>query len=92
MQSALVANAVFALLRADVRFCQSVATLEQAAAEQGVSAAELSRSEAKWLGGGQQDLVGPRFASAWGGSDEEAAEAERIAAYAEAQRLKVWGE
>jgi hypothetical protein len=69
---------------------RAVCTIEQAAAAQGVSVAELSRSDARWwLGDGQHDLVGPRFASTWGGSDEEKAEAERVAAYQEAQRLKV---
>ena len=83
---------VFDLLRADAGFCESVATVEQAALEQGVSVSRLRRSDASWLGDGRQDLVGPQFDAAWGKSPEEQEQAERIAAYQEHQRRVVWGE
>ena len=68
LQSGVVAASIFALLRADVGFCESVATVEQAPLEQGVSVSRLRRSDARWLGDGQQDLVGPTFDAAWGES------------------------
>lgn len=92
LQSGLVAGSVFALLREDINFCSSVSTAEQAAAERGVSVDALTGRDAKWLGNGKPDLVGPRFESAWGGSAEEKREAERVAAYTEATRRRVWGE
>ena len=38
------------------------------------------------------DVVGLEFAATWGGSDEGKAEAERVAAYTEAHRRRLWGE
>ena len=92
LQSGVVAASIFNLLRADAGFCESVATVEQAALEQGVSVSRLRRSDARWLGDGRQDLVGPKFDAAWGKSPEEQEQAERIAAYQEHQRRVVWGE
>lgn len=91
LESGLVANSVFALLRADAGFCESVATVEQAAIEQGVSVSRLRRSDAKWMNG-KVDLVGPAFDAAWGGSDEEKEAAARAAEYAEVSRRRLWGE
>lgn len=49
-------------MRADVGFCSSVATAEQAAAEQGVSVAQLIGRDARWEeGNGKADFVGPDF-------------------------------
>ena len=53
---------------------------------------QVRRSDARWIGDGRQDLVGPKFDAAWGKSPEEQEQAERIAAYQEHQRRVVWGE
>jgi hypothetical protein len=91
VQAGLVASAVFELLRADARFCESVATTDQFAALEGVSTARLTGREAAWQEG-EPDIVGPRFEAAWSGSAEEAAEAERAKRYAESMRRRLWGE
>lgn len=91
LESGLVASSVFELLRADVGFCSSVATFEQAALEQNVPVSRLRRSDARWMDG-RVDLVGPAFASTWGGSDEEAQEAERVRDYQEQTKRRLWGE
>jgi hypothetical protein len=91
LESGLVASSVFALLRADVRFCESVATTEQAALEQGTTVGRLRKSDARWLDNSKVDLVGPAFASTWGGSDEEKAEAQRVRDYQEQTRLRMEG-
>ena len=90
LQQGVVANAIFSLLRADVGCCSRSRPSKQAAAEQGVTAADLTKSDARWMENSKVDLVGPAFASTWGGSDEEKAEAERVRAYAEAQRKRLW--
>lgn len=93
LESGLVASSVFNLIRADGNFCATVATVEQAAAERGVSVGELTGRDARWEdGSGKADFVGPRFAATWGATTEEKQEAERIAAYTEANRKRVWGE
>ena len=87
----LPADSVFALLRDDVTFCASVATVEQAAAEQGVTAAKLTGREASWQDG-QADIIGPSFGAAWGGSPEEKEQANKIQQYAEATRKRLRGD
>jgi hypothetical protein len=91
VEAPLPAANLFELLRADVRFCESVATVEQAAAIQGVSVAALTNREAQWRQGGP-DAFGPSFAATWARSAEEKAEAERQRKYIEAQRKRLWGE
>ena len=91
IQSGIIANDLF-MLRADAGFCQSVATLDQAAIERGVSTAELSKSDARWMDDSRVDLVGPAFDAAWGGSDQEKQQAQRVAQYAEQTRKRLWGE
>jgi hypothetical protein len=92
LEGAVVAASIFSLLRADRRFCESVATTEQAAAERGVSVGNLTGRDARWLSDGGVDFVGPRFDAAWGGSPEEKRQADRIVAYTEATRDRGWGE
>jgi hypothetical protein len=81
---------VFALLRDDVTFCATVASVDQYAALEGVSTAALTGREAQWQEG-KPDFVGPRFGATWAGSAEEAAEAEKTKRYAEAIRKRLWG-
>lgn len=90
VQSALIASGVFELLRADIRFCSSVATVEQYAALKGKSVAGLTGREADWQQG-QTDFVGPNFGSSWAGSPEEALQAERIKNYTKQQERRLWG-
>jgi hypothetical protein len=79
------------LLRQDARFCEAVATLDQAAALEGKTVAQLTGREAIW-GVGEPDYVGPDFGAAWGGSAEEKAIAERVKDYTDATRKRIWGE
>jgi hypothetical protein len=90
VQVGLPAEGVFALLRADVDFCTKVATVDQAAAEQGVTPRQLTRREASWMG--QVDYFGPPLKAAWGGSPEEAEEANKAREYTEQMRSTLWGE
>ena len=87
----LPAEGVFALLRADVDFCANVSTVDQAAAEQGISPAQLTGKEASWHNG-RVDYVGPRFDAAFDGTPEQAEQARRVQAYTEAQRRRLWGD
>ena len=89
IEAGLAADSVFALLREDARFCASVATVEQAAAEQGVTTAKMTGREASWQDG-KADIVGPNFGAAWGGSPEEKEQANKIQQYAEATRKRLW--
>ena len=91
IETGLAAHAVFALLRDDARFCSTVATVDQAAAEQGVTSRKLTGREAGWQQG-EPDLVGPDFDAAWGGSAEEREQDDRIKKYAEVMRKRLWGE
>ncbi len=86
-----MAESVFALLRHDAQFCSQVATVEQAAALKGVSRDKLLGCEATWQEG-RTDLVGPRSPATWAGSPEQAREAERVQAYSESLRKRLWGE
>ena len=58
VQTGLIAEGIFALLRADVDFCAKVGTVDQAAAGQGVTPRQLTRREATWQSG-QADYFGP---------------------------------
>jgi hypothetical protein len=90
VQSGLMAESLFALLRHDVQFCAEVATVDQAAALKGVSRDKLLGREAAWQDG-QTDFVGPRSPATWAGSPEQAREAERVKNYSESQRKRLWG-
>jgi hypothetical protein len=92
IRAGLIPNSIFELLRADVQFCSSVATLDQFAALEGKTTAELTGRDAQWLDTGGVDFVGPRFGAAWAGSPEEAEQASRIERYTEAARKRLWGE
>ena len=59
--------------------------------KQGVSVGRLRRSDARWMDG-KVDLIGPAFASTWGGSDEEKAEAERVRMHRQEANRPMWGE
>lgn len=91
VQVGLPAEGVFALLRADADFCAKVATVDQAAAEQGVTPRQLTGREATWQNG-QADYFGPPIKAAWGGSPEEKEQARKIQQYSDAMRRKLWGE
>ena len=93
LQSGVVAASIFNLLRADVGFCESVATVEQAATRAGRLGQQaaplgrpLDRRRAARIWSAQSSTPpGARAA-------EEQEQAERIAAYQEHQRRVVWGE
>ena len=74
-----------------MRFCEAVATVDQAAAIAGTSPGQLTGREARWQNA-ETDLVGPSFAATWSGSDEEKHEAERERAYTQQLREKLWGD
>jgi hypothetical protein len=90
VQSALIASGVFELLRADIRFCSSVATVEQYAALENKSVAELTGRAADWEHG-QTDFFGPRFDAAWAGTPEESAQAARVNSYQESLHRRLHG-
>jgi hypothetical protein len=48
------------------------------------------KDKAIWIG--KPDAIGPNFGAAWSGSPEEKEEANRVAAYIEAGRKRLWGE
>jgi hypothetical protein len=91
VEADLPAHAVFQLLRIDVDYCMQVATVEQQAAERGMTVAEFTNTEAAWQSG-ETDFVGPGFDAAWGGSDEEKAQAERAREYTRQLHRRLWGE
>jgi hypothetical protein len=78
VQAGLIARGVFELLRADARFCSDVATVDQYAALEGVTAGKLTGREAVWMGDGKTPLIGPSVPAAWGGSEEEKQHAETL--------------
>ena len=92
LRQGIVAGSLFNLLRSDVLFCRSVSTSSQAAEEAGVPVGELTRSDAKWLGDGRADLIGPKIDAVWGQSPEEQEQAERAAEYARQQEERLWTE
>ncbi len=89
VEQALPAAGVFELLRADVDVRQA-ASVEQAAAERGVTPRKLGR-EAQWQQD-EPDYVGPDFGAAWGGSPEEKQQTQRVRAYARRAYKRLWGE
>jgi hypothetical protein len=91
VKTALEAQKVFELMRQDARFCADVATVEQHAAIQGKTVAQLTGREATWQKA-QTDLVGPDFPATWAGSPEEAVQAERQKVYRESLSKRLWGD
>ena len=95
IDSGIIAHALFEFLRADVGFCEDVATLDQYAALTGKTPAQLTGREARWAGDGKVDIVGPSFPATWAGSHEEAETNRQVAAYTEATRQRLeedgWG-
>jgi hypothetical protein len=89
VKAGIAAESLFALLRADATFCESVATVEQAAALEGKTAAELTGRVAKWQDG-KPDIVGPSFPAVWRGSADETQVADAARDYAEAMRKRLW--
>jgi hypothetical protein len=82
VQGGLEARRVFDLLREDGGFCSSVATVDQFAALEGKTAAQLTGREARWEEeAGKTDVVGPNIPATWAGSDEERLQNERIKNY-----------
>jgi hypothetical protein len=92
VEAPIPADNLFDLLRADVGYCSTVATIEQAAALQGVSVAELTNKAASWQGNAKPDFFGPNFGAAWAGTPEEAAQAKRAQSYTEWMRKQIHGE
>ena len=74
------------------RFCESVATVEQAALEQGVSVGRLRKSDARWMDNTKQDLVGPAFASTWGGQRRGEGRGRAVRDYQEQTKRRLWGD
>jgi hypothetical protein len=79
------------LLRADADFCAKVATVDQAAAEQGVTPRQLAGREATWQNG-QADYFGPPLKATWAGSPEQAEEASKARAYTEWMHRRLHGD
>jgi hypothetical protein len=82
VQTGLIAEGIFALLRADVDFCAKVGTVDQAAAEQGVTPRQLTRRERPGKAA-KPTTSGRPSKPPWGGSPEEAEEANKARAYTE---------
>jgi hypothetical protein len=91
IESNIVAEPLFELLRADAGFCSTVATVDQYAALKGVSTRELTDRVARWQHG-ETDFVGPHFPATWAGSAEETAQAERQRKYSEQLGKRLWGD
>ena len=92
LQSGVVAASIFNLLRADAGFCESVATVEQAALEQGVSVSRCAaRTPAGWATGNRiwsaQSSMPPGARAA-----EEKGRPNGSPHITEHQRRVVWGE
>ena len=92
VQAGLIARNVFELLRADVRFCSDVATVDQYAALEGVTARKLTGREAVWMGDGKTPLLGPPIPAAWGGSEEEKQHAETLNRWTKHVGRALWGD
>ena len=92
VQAGLIARSVFELLRADARFCSDVATADQYAALEGVSTGRLTGREAVWLDVRKAPIVGPETPAAWGGSEEERHNTEKLDAWTRQVRRALWGE
>jgi hypothetical protein len=92
VQTALIASGIFELLRADVGFCASVASVDQYAALEGKTAAALTGREATWQGDAKPDFFGPNFGASWAGTTEEAEQAKRIKGYTEFWSKRLRGE
>jgi hypothetical protein len=68
-----------------------VATVDQVAAERGVTPNQRTGREAVWQSG-EPDVVAPNFDAAWAGSPEEREQAKKVERYAAATRRRLWGE